>query len=146
MSDPGPPTSEHAAIACFVRDTLGCSCPDETLRRIRLSDGRGGAAPRGVSAVVEVGGRLLIYLVDGRRLQPATVTDVAVAGRHARDAQGFNRFRLVLAGAGDGGPEAAALTAAFQAAAGADDRAHLHAVPARDLPDSLKVLIQPRPA
>jgi hypothetical protein len=138
MNDATADSPGYRALTVFVRDTLGCRCPDELLRRIRLCGG-----PPGIAAMVEVGGRLLIYVVDGRRLQPATVTDVAVAGCRVRDARGFNRFRLVLVDAGGGGVQRAALEAAFHAAASGDERAHLHSVSAEDLPSPLKDLLQP---
>jgi len=138
MNEATAESRDHEALTVFVRHTLGCRCPDEFLSRIRLCEG-----PPGVAAAVEVGGRLLIYVVDGRRLQPAALTGVAAAGRRVRDTRGFNRFRLALVQAGRGGAQHAALEAAFHAAASDDERAHLHSLPADALPGVLRSKFQP---
>lgn len=81
-------------IAHFVRDTLGCNCPETVFDRVVLRVG----GPGRMIASIEVGGRLLIYLVDADRgLDIAQQLGAAVQrGVVERDSRGFNRFRLVL--------------------------------------------------
>lgn len=114
------------ALRGFVRDTLGCACPEsvfESVERGRLANVAGQPVTRLV-----IGGRLLIYVAAGEPTA-ARVAALAASGRWDRDASGLNRFRLVL-GLPAEASEVAALEAAFGDAAGGDPKAHLHCVPA----------------
>ena len=128
---------DHQAIADFVRHTLGCQCEAAVFRSISLETDRLADDPTPFARVV-IGQRLLIYLIrtapglSGPSLLPA----LAKAGQQERDAQAYNRFRLVLAG--DDFPAAADL---FLEAVGSDAKAHLHVVPERALPDPVKRLL-----
>ncbi len=129
---------ERSEIERFVRDTLGCTCPDAVFRAISVEGSvRTASAPPFVRLVI--GNRLLIYL-----LEPATARDaldattvLAAVGRAERDARGFNRFRLVLACEAPPGP-ASGLAEAFDRGAAADDRVHLHLVAPEWIPGVLR--------
>lgn len=122
MDDPRL-TGELAAFARrFVREGLGCSCPEEVLDRIGIDAGDP-ALTR-----LRVGGRLLVHLIACPAwADPAPILPRRLAaGVAERDAGGFNRFRLVLAT-----EEPARLRPAAEAAfasLGMDARTHLHVV------------------
>lgn len=111
-------------LTAFIRDVLGCGCPPEVFARVDESPTEV-SRRAGVTRRIDVGGRLLIYLVvsDDPARVVARMPEWIAAGRAERDATGMNRLRLLLA-VPPAGPSA--LAAAFAAAAGADDRLHLH--------------------
>jgi hypothetical protein len=129
MSETDPTAIEH-----FVRDTLGCQCPDEVFRQIEVSP-LAGPDGRGAGRRIVVGGRLLIHVVEApKRLdEPDWLERLAAAGRDERDGRGYNRFRLVVATATAAG-DTSALEGRFIRALGGDERAHLHVVEADQLP------------
>lgn len=108
----------------FVRETLGCGCPEELLERIEI---RRLHAPEPVTEL-RVGGRLLVHL----RPRPTesglddALTRWLDEGVELRDSLAYNRFRLVLIGP-EPGPEPVAAESAL-AAPGVDERTHLHLV------------------
>jgi hypothetical protein len=108
-----------ARLRHFVRDTLGCGCPDEVLAAITAEEMAGPPLPRWR---LDVGGRLLVWVVDGDRAAADAVAECLRAGVEERDRLGFNRFRLVVVGS----------EARATGSLAGDDRAHLHLI-ARDL-------------
>jgi hypothetical protein len=123
---------QKAAIERFVRDTLGCQCPDEVFRRVEV--GPLDLPGAGTGRRLVIGERLLIHLVSApQRPQPLQVEALATAGRDERDRRGCNRFRLVIAMPAAAGV-AADLEQRFSRALGGDDRAHLHMLAADQLP------------
>jgi hypothetical protein len=76
---------------------------------------------------IRVGGRLLIYVVEdaGAADLPCRVDEALAQGVTERDAEGFNRFRLVLV---SDHPDALAVAVeqAFASSAYRDERTHLH--------------------
>jgi len=121
-----------------VRDVLGCGCPEEILRSITVD--RGHLVP-GLDVEVtrlDVGGRLLVYVVPAAAAQPlpALVAAAVEAGVSERDRSSFNRFRLVLASTHPAEVEPAAREA-FDACPRPDERVHLHIVSVEDCPGSV---------
>jgi len=110
----------------FVRQTLGCTCPDEVFDDVRvgcpslLTE----IAPAG-SVEILVGRRLLVTVVPTAGLaDPAGQgRQMLERGREVRDAQGLNRYRLVLVGPLDAGARAALEAQVL------DERTHLHLLP-----------------
>ncbi|HEX9024570.1 MAG TPA: hypothetical protein VF799_12100, partial [Geobacteraceae bacterium] len=90
------------AIRDFVVNVLGCRCPEEVFRDIRLNRAPGAVAGVPLLFEIRVGGRLLIFGVSADRLEgpAAPLAGLAAAGRKARDDSGFNRFRLVAVSTG----------------------------------------------
>ena len=115
----------YSGIRHFVRQTLGCTCPDNvfsTIERVDVDDG----VP---NTKITVGNRLLIYLVrtgTDSGIQ-ATIEAALEQGVRERDENGLNRFRLVLVTmhrdelSGQAGN-------AFAGSRHADERTHLHIV------------------
>jgi hypothetical protein len=133
--------SQHEdALVLFIRHTLGCECPDEVLRSMSCNPRL--VLPRVVDPVarVDVGGRLLVYVVTAVQESGelasliASATDNGVADR---DRGGFNRFRLVLAT-----PNADEINAAARQAFAAchlpDERIHFHVVPLAEVPEVVR--------
>jgi len=122
-----------AQLRRFVRDTLGCGCPDEVLAAIEADEVAGPPMPRWR---LDVGGRLLVWVVDGDRAAAGVVAACLRAGVEERDRLGFNRYRLVVVGEDPGVGRAA--RAAFDAGWVADGRVHLHLLPPDLVPRALR--------
>lgn len=117
--------STRDRIRRFVREALGCVCPDAAFERAEVE-----FAPDGASEAlfeIVVGDRLLVraYRVTPGDGIPTGVVRWLESGRAERDARGLNRFRLVLAGEAPGTIEESAVPA-FEQWRGADERIHLH--------------------
>jgi hypothetical protein len=120
-------------IERFVRETLGCECPDSVFDRIDL-DGRVSEPGIPLGRVV-IGQRLLIYLVraDDAEFIACHLAALVAGGRQERDARGYNRLRLVIA-AKPVEPVREAAQALFQRLADKDERVHLHVIEPHELP------------
>jgi hypothetical protein len=120
-------------ITVFVRDVLGCGCPDEVFDKIEVSVVNLEPDIFAVTRIV-VGDTLLIYLLPNIILR--TISDnigsLVVAGKHDRDNNNYNRFRLVV----PSGIKAmeGQINEAFIDAAKGDEKLHLHFVAADALP------------
>jgi hypothetical protein len=118
-----------SALARFVRDVLGCGCPEEILRSITVD--RGHLVPNLDVEVtrLDVGGRLLVYVVlaAAPKPVPSLVAAAVEAGVSERDRRAFNRFRLVLAADSPAALEQPARDA-LEACERRDERVHLHVV------------------
>ena len=116
----------YPLIEHFVRDTLGCACPDGVFDEIVCRPVKSVRA-----ANIEICGRLLIYLIDtdGDRWRFDEIGAVLRRGVTERDGRGFNRFRLVLAASRPNELRAAA-EEAFRISPHRDERVHLHVVDA----------------
>lgn len=120
-------TPASPALRAFVRDTLGCSCPEAVFDSVAVGDLVVDGQVAGARLVI--GGRLLIYLVE-KPVPSAAIDALAAAGLADRDRCGLNRLRLVVGGADRATTNA--LEAAFASAILGDAKAHLHCV--RELP------------
>lgn len=128
--------SKRLGIRNFVKETLGCACPDELFADIgcHLNSAVGPEAP--YTQRLLVGQRLLVYLLnlpDAGALEsllPAMIEQ----GRRERDGKGLNRFRAVIVTAAKAQvqPRAEALFAEID---GKDDRVHLHVLAPGDILD-----------
>src|SRR5512134_3662633 len=90
--------ADRGNLERFVRDTLGCGCPDEVFQHLVVSR-LPPIAGRPPIVQLQVGSRLLIHIVAAP--EGATpngwIEQLAANGRTARDRHGYNRFRLVVA-------------------------------------------------
>jgi hypothetical protein len=120
------PFPAPALLRAFVRETLGCTCPDAVFEAVERTEaatpGSGVPYTRWV-----VGGRLLIYVARPQSAPAESAGELAALGREDRDRRGLNRFRLVIASAACE-EEAHAIARAFAVVAGQDPKAHLHCV------------------
>lgn len=117
-------------IKRFVQETLGCTCPEDVFNKIDYQKARDG----GVGSRVNVGDRLLIYLVtvDGKSSIQEVINTMLERGIEERNNKGFNRFRLVLV---TSRPDDLRSTAekVFDGSGYADEKVHLHVVSEGDV-------------
>jgi hypothetical protein len=117
-----------AGVRAFVRQTLGCNCPDSVFERVLCEGGvqRGGLR---LERRILVGDRLLIYVLRAASPEEAqqAVHALLQSGREERERVGLNRLRLVLVS-----PDPMGLVGhaqrAFADCPGRDERTHLHVV------------------
>ncbi len=120
----------------FVRDTLGCSCPDEVFERI---DYRPQAHVPGVAGALSrilVGDRLLVYVLfaDDPRLIAHNLDVVLAQGKQERDACGYNRLRTVVV-TQEVGPIERLVESKFRNQAAVDAHTYIHVVSANPVLD-----------
>lgn len=116
------------SITGFVRNTLGCGCPDKVFEKI---DHGYFSEIEHVPNVfrINIGDTLLVYIVSGsEEADYESMIELLVSkGKYDRDSHGFNRFRLVLSG--DVVIEQkAVIQKAFYSLVNSDQRLHLHFV------------------
>lgn len=123
-------------IKNFVRQVLGCTCPDEVFEQIEDRQVSSPVSPHNRS--ITIGRRLLVYIwevEDNARFREKFLAMLA-AGKKERDRRGLNRFRAVLAVSGNQSGVAAEATLHFSEFDGREDRTHFHVIP-RDIVDDL---------
>jgi hypothetical protein len=123
------------AVTRFVREVIGCNCPDEVFRHIKVQ--RGSSAVKACSADCEllIGGRLFIVVTSEplARLAPR-LAEVVAEGKRAREERRFNRFRLVVL-TGNPADEGNEFFRAFESVADKDERTHLHVLAKGEVPN-----------
>jgi len=134
--------ADRDSLERFVRDTLGCGCPDEVFQHLVVSR-LPPIAGRPPIVQLQVGSRLLIHIVappEGASPN-GWIEQLAANGRTARDRHGYNRFRLVVASPT---PPASGreIQERFARAITGDDKAHLHFVGRDQLPEGLELPAQ----
>lgn len=127
--------ASRAAIESFIRHILGCQCPDEVFRAITVSTNSEPFHEWPSSYLLAIGGKLLVLIIesDDRVALAGGLAGLFRRGRELRDAQGFNRFRLVVA-ASDIGLMKEDLLRHFETLEGSDSRLHLHVIAPDQLP------------
>lgn len=130
---------DRQSIEHFVRTTLGCKCPDEVFESIAIEHASTHDAALPYTRLV-VGDRLLIYIHETQPAEasPATVSKLAQQGLSERDANRYNRYRLVIVSAHPTQLLDDARTS-FASVVGNDQRAHLHVLATDQLPHELRV-------
>ncbi len=120
-------------ITAFVRDVLGCGCPDEVFNKIEISNVE--LDPDMATAIrIVIGDTLLIYILPNTPVAIVTtnIGKLIAAGKQDRDLHGYNRFRLVLHSYDNQVLEENIL-GLFSAIAAKDAKLHLHFVEADTL-------------
>ena len=126
------PVDSGVDLIRFVRETLGCGCPDEVLARIAIdaSDaGEGG---------LNVGGRLLVRVLLSEDVDQLieSFPDTVERLREERDSRGFRRVRLVATH-----PRPAVLREVLDGMldliVAADERVYVHVLEQEELPSML---------
>ncbi|KPK22713.1 MAG: hypothetical protein AMJ61_16925 [Desulfobacterales bacterium SG8_35_2] len=127
--------ARQSPIKKFVRQVLGCTCPDKVFEQIEDKHVAPAVSPH--TRVITIGGRLLIYIWEAN--EPGQFKEklpaMLAAGRKERNERGLNRFRAVLATDETNQNIAAEAALYFSQFAGRDDRMHLHVVPQNALSD-----------
>lgn len=121
-------TIRASRLRDFIRETLGCECPEQVLRTIHKDPPEDTTIPPATSTRIAVGGRLLIQMVrvgrDAADVWPQLARYVR-SGQIERDREGFNRLRVVVIVDDPDDllpPVAAIASIAYEL----DDRVHLH--------------------
>ena len=85
-------------IKTFVKQTLGCACPDEVFEYIDCQDNIKLNNDILLQNKINIGNRLLIYVVEVNNSGPIknVLPFLVSTGKTERDNLKFNRFRLVL--------------------------------------------------
>ena len=126
---------DAATVTRFVREVIGCNCPDEVFRRIEIQ--RGSSVVKACLATCElrIGGRLLIVVTaEPLARLAAHLAEVVAEGKRARDELRFNRFRLIVQ-TGRHGEESEQLVRAFESLPDKDERTHLHILAKGEVPN-----------
>ena len=120
----------YREIKRFVKETLGCSCPDEVFNHIDCTQHGDDISWKKVN----IGDRLLIYIItmNGSASIQDVVNRALQQGVEERNAGGFNRFRLVLVASRPDELRNAA-EHAFDLSDYTDDKTHLHVVNETDM-------------
>ena len=120
-------------ITTFVRNVLGCGCPNEVFNKIEVAEIDFGDEVSKATRIV-IGDPLLIYIL--RDMPVETVADnisrLLTAGKHDRDSHSYNRFRLVLPETERKEQEESVVDLFTNLVAG-DEKLHLHFVKISDL-------------
>ena len=123
-------TSRDNKITSFVRNVLGCGCPDEVFEKIDVTHiGLGqGIAP--VNRIV-IGDTLLVYITPDSSIKVVAdnISTLVIAGKQDRDSHGYNRFRLVVPSSDKKDLEDRA-NAVFSVAVAGDEKLHIHFIEA----------------
>jgi len=137
MIEPTP--EESRTLACFIRDGLGCGCPDEILSDLQIEPQPDSFKGLPIACLIKVGGRLLVAISFSSQWSGHVDRGINLmleAGMRLRDQSGYNRFRLVVAAHdSQNSPQ----TDQIQSGnfVDLDDRIHLHVVRASELPRCL---------
>lgn len=121
-------------IEQFVRGELGCSCPVEVFRSIRIDDNPPAFSALLPARLLRIGGRLLLLLLEASAQDELPLEQLVARGRQLRDQEGCNRFRLVVTAPLAMHPS---LAARFAALDGLDEGLHLHVITPDQLPPAL---------
>ena len=126
------------AIVKFVREGLGCTCPDEIFDCISVEPNPGAVAYLPQGNLLMIGERLLVYVIKTKDWASAegNLEQIFSWGRKKRDAGKFNRFRLVVA-TPDYDPAQQTLSQEFDCLVETDARLHLHVIRPEHLPEFL---------
>jgi hypothetical protein len=123
-------------ITRFIREVLGCNCPDEIFRRVEVQSGSTAVKSCPADCEIRIGGRLLVVVTSEpvERLTASRLENVFAEGRRARDAGHFNRFRLVVQ-AKNAAQGKETLLRSLEEISTRDEKTHLHVVEKREMPD-----------
>src|ERR1051326_3794907 len=106
----------------FVREVIGCNCPDEVFRQTAIQPGSSAGKACSSDCELRIGGRLLIVITSKSAARLSShLVEVVAEGNRARDESKFDRFRLVVQ-AGKPAEESAELFRAFESISDKDER------------------------
>ena len=123
-------------VTQFVRQVIGCDCPDEVFRHVEVRSGSTAVKCCPVDYELRIGGRLLVVVTSEpvEALSGSRLARVILEGKRARDRGQFNRFRLVVQ-ARNVAQDRDALLRSFEDVSGKDEKTHVHVVARSEVPD-----------
>jgi hypothetical protein len=88
--------TKNESIRKFVRNTLGCKCPDNVFAQIDDKQVTSKISPHTRS--ITIGGKLLLYVweVNSPDQLQEGIPAILASGKKARNEIGLNRFRAIL--------------------------------------------------
>ena len=115
-------------IKVFVKNTLGCGCPEKVFEKIDVSKLLTVEHEKEIARIV-VGDTLLIYIINP---EPSgnfvdSVESIGLAGKNDRDTNNYNRFRLVVSGFEDD-VQQEKVSERFSKSFNTDEKMHIHFV------------------
>ena len=115
-------------LKVFIRNTLGCGCPEKVFEKIDVSDLQTGERDKKITRVV-VGDVLLIYVMQHESSGNLVdrVESIGLVGKTDRDTNNYNRFRLVVSGLGDVSQQKE-ISERFSKSFNTDEKMHIHFV------------------
>lgn len=127
---------DEEAIKQFVKETLGCDCPEDVFENIDCRSNIGLGDNTLPDHEINVGGRLLVYVarIDETDSLATVVLRLVRSGVSKRDENKFNRFRLVLLSRES--EHVAKTTSDIFHSLGPDEKTHLHVIAEDDFPTS----------
>ncbi len=130
--------TENNAIKDFVRNTLGCNCPEEVFQYIDCRTAVNIDENIIPAYEINIGNRLLIFAaaIDEIDSLSSVISKLVRAGIKKRDEMKFNRFRLVLLSNGDN--DIARQASEIFDSLTTDEKAHLHVINKDEFPVNLK--------
>jgi hypothetical protein len=123
-------------VTQFVRQVIGCDCPDEVFQRVEVRSGSTAVKCCPADYELRIGGRLLVVVTSEpvEALSGARLARVILEGKRARDRGKFNRFRLVVQ-ARNAVQDRDTLLRSFEDVPGKDEKTHVHVVARSEVPD-----------
>lgn len=130
--------TDNKAITEFVRNTLGCNCPEEVFQYIDCRTVVNIDEYIAPTYEINIGNRLLIFAagIDKVDSLSSAIPKLVQAGINKRDEKKFNRFRLVLLTTGD--IDITEQASEIFSSLATDEKAHLHVINKDDFPLNLK--------
>lgn len=119
---------DDKAVKKFVKNTLGCNCPEEVFQYIDCRTAVNIDDNIILDYEINIGNRLLVFVagIDNYDSLGPVLTKLVQAGITRRDEKKFNRFRLVLLTGRVDGLEMDALKIFHSLVT--DEKAHLHVI------------------
>jgi hypothetical protein len=128
------PVPDVPVVTRFVREVIGCNCPDEVFRHIEVQRGSSATKTCVADCELRIGGRLLIVVTSEPVARLSShLAEVIAEGKRARDERKFNRFRLVVQ-TENAAKEREKLLRAFEAVPDKDERTHVHVLERDEVP------------
>ena len=119
--------TSNESIKNFVRNTLGCKCPEHVFEQIDDQPVTSEISPHTRS--ITIGGKLLLYVweVGSADQLEEGVAAILAAGKEARNELGLNRFRAILV-TGDPSTIKSRADLCFSQFSDLDEKMHLHVI------------------
>jgi hypothetical protein len=124
--------TKNESIRKFVRNTLGCKCPDNVFAQIDDKQVTSKTSPHTRS--ITIGGKLLLYVweVNNPDQLQEGIPAILATGKKARNELGLNRFRAILV-TEDPSIIKTHAHLCFSKFSDLDEKMHLHVISCQDL-------------